>query len=170
LTAAKPEILPAIAVGLFAGLRPEAEIWRLDWSQIDLTERLIDVGKSKNIASHRFVKIADNLIEWLAPYAKKNGQFSPQKAGYFDRVRLTRAKAAAGLEAVGCDACNLREWSSDCLRHTYASYHFGAFKNAHETAEQLGHGTSLTMFYRHYRNRVKETDAQAFWKIMPGFA
>jgi integrase/recombinase XerD len=167
LTSATPEILPAIVIGLFAGLRPESEIWRLDWSSIDLEERTIDVGKSKNVASHRFVKISDNLAEWLKPYFKGSGRVSPTKAGYFDRVRLTREKAAKRREENGGNASNLRDWSSDCLRHTYASYHFGAFKNAHETAEQLGHGRSLTMFYRHYRNRVKEVDAQAFWEIRP---
>jgi integrase len=41
LQGASPEILPAIALGLFAGLRPEAEVWRLDWSCIDLGEKLI---------------------------------------------------------------------------------------------------------------------------------
>jgi integrase/recombinase XerD len=170
LYVASPEMLPALTIGLFAGLRPEAEIWRLDWSNIDLNERLIDVGKSKNIASHRFVKISDNLVEWLRPYAVSTGKISPQKTVYFKRVREARGKAAELLEDAGVGGGNLRIWPSDCLRHTYASYHFGVFKNAHETAEQLGHGGSLTMFYRHYRNRVKETDAQAFWKILPGTA
>jgi integrase len=167
LKAATPEILPAIALGLFGGLRPEAEVWRLEWSQIDQGERLIDVTKSKNLASHRFVKISDNLADWLKPYAGKTGSVSPVESPYFDRVRDARQKAAEELGKANLDASNLRQWPSDCLRHTYASYHFGAFKNAHETAEQLGHGGSLTMFYRHYRNRVKESDALAFWNLRP---
>jgi integrase/recombinase XerD len=170
LCVAPPEMLPALAIGLFAGLRPEAETWHLDWSNVDLSERLIDIGKSKNIASHRFVKISDNLAEWLKPYAVSTGRISPQKTVYFKRVREARAKAAKQLEDDGVNARNLRIWPSDCLRHTYASYHFGAFKNAHETAEQLGHGGSLTMFYRHYRNRVKESDAKAYWEIRPSVA
>jgi integrase len=167
LAAASPDILPAIAIGLFAGLRPESEIWRLDWSNIDFKEMEIDVGKSKNVASHRFVKISENLREWIVSYAQSTGPVSPDKTGYFDRLRRTRDKAARELEEVGGNSDNLRAWPSDCLRHTYASYHFGAFKNAHETAEQLGHGGSLTMFYRHYRNRVRESDAKTFWVIRP---
>jgi hypothetical protein len=57
LEAATPEFVPVIALGLFAGLRPEAEIWRLDWKHIDLAENSIDVESSKNTASHRFVRI-----------------------------------------------------------------------------------------------------------------
>jgi site-specific recombinase XerD len=164
---AEPDILPALALGLFAGLRPEAEIWRLDWSQVNLKQRLIDVGKSKNIASHRFVKVAKNLADWLKPHAETHGPVSPQQTAYFDRVRELREKAGKKLEEAGGDAQNLRDWASDCLRHSYASYHFARFKKANETAEQLGHGGSLTMFYRHYRNRVKESDAFAFWRILP---
>ena len=167
LKAANPDILPAIAIGLFAGLRPEAEVWRLEWSQIDLTERLIDISKSKNLASHRFVKISDNLAEWLKPYADKSGAVSSTERQYFREIAGTRKKAVEELEKAEADPSNLRQWPSDCMRHTYASYHFGAFKNAHETAEQLGHGGSLTMFYRHYRNRVKEPDAIAFWALRP---
>jgi integrase len=165
--AAKPEILPAITIGLFAGLRPESEIWRLTWSQIDLKERLIDVAKSKNLASHRFVKISGNLAEWLKPYADKSGEVSSTERQYFREIAAARKQAAEDLDQAEVDASNLRKWPSDCMRHTFVSYHFGAFKNAHETAEQLGHGGSLTMFYRHYRNRVKEPDATAFWKIRP---
>jgi integrase len=165
--AAPPDILPAIAIGLFAGLRPEAEVWRLTWAQIDLKERLIDVSKSKNLASHRFVKISDNLADWLKPYADRAGAVSTTERQYFREIAGTRKKAVEELEKAEADASNLRQWPSDCMRHTYASYHFGKHKNAHETAEQLGHGGSLTMFYLHYRNRVKESDATAFWEIRP---
>ena len=59
-----------------AGLRPEAELCRLDWSAIDLDERLIDITASKNSASHRFVKVSDNLVAWLRPLALDSGAVS----------------------------------------------------------------------------------------------
>src|SRR5262249_54860590 len=57
LEAATPEILPFIAVGLFAGLR-RAEIERLDWSEIDFESGLIEVTAAKaKTAMRRFVTI-----------------------------------------------------------------------------------------------------------------
>jgi integrase/recombinase XerD len=167
LEAATPEFVPVIALGLFAGLRPEAEIWRLDWSHIDLDTREIDVQKSKNLASHRFVKISYNLAAWLAPHAKKKEPICLADEPYFRRMRETRERAAKRLEADGIDAEGLRQWSKDCLRHTFASMHYAAYKSATETAEQLGHAGNLRMFHRHYRNRVKEAEALAFWQIYP---
>jgi len=73
LRATGTDFVPAIAIGLSAGLRPEAELWHLDWQSVNLADKLIDVTKSKNSISHRFVKISDNLVAWLASYAKKRG-------------------------------------------------------------------------------------------------
>jgi integrase len=155
LVAAGPEILPAIALGAFAGLRPQSEIWRLDWSQIDLAGRTIQIEKSKNLASHRFVKISDNLAEWLKPYAKTKGSVSPSGDVFWVYIRKARKVA------------HIRKWPSDCLRHSYASYHLALHKNAAELASELGHGQSLGMLFRHYRNRVKEAEASEYWEIRP---
>jgi hypothetical protein len=43
LDSARPEILPALAIGGFAGLRSE-EIIRLDWSEVKLAEGVIVVS------------------------------------------------------------------------------------------------------------------------------
>ncbi len=170
LEVATPDFVPVIALGLFAGLRPEAEIWRLDWSHIDLDAREIDVQKSKNLASYRFVKISDNLAAWLKPYAKKKGPLWPlQDEAFFRRMREIRERAAAKLEADGKDADNLRDWPSDCLRHSFASYLY-ALKGAEYTAKELGHGGKLDLLHRRYRNRVRETEALAFWQILPASA
>ena len=170
LEAATPDFVPVIALGLFAGLRPEAEIWRLDWGNIDLETREIDVQKSKNVASHRFVKISENLAAWLKSHAKRKGPLCLQDEPYFRRMRETRERAAKKLEVDELDAGNLREWPSDCLRHSFASYHYAMYKSASDSAEQLGHAGNLRMFHRHYRNRVRETDALAYWHLVPSAA
>ena len=46
LRATGANFVPAIAVGLFAGLGSEAELWHLDWKSINLADTLIDVTKS----------------------------------------------------------------------------------------------------------------------------
>jgi len=167
LEVATPDFVPIIALGLFAGLRPEAEVWRLDWSHIDLDAREIDVQKSKNLASYRFIKISDNLAAWLKPHAKKKGPLWPlQDEAFFRRMREIRERAAAKLKADGKGADNLREWPSDCLRHSFASYTY-ALKGAEYTAKEIGHGGKLDLLHRRYRNRVRETEALAFWQILP---
>ncbi len=151
-----PEILPAIALGLFAGLRPESETWKLRWEDIDFESRLIDVAAERTkTAQRRFVKMADNLVAWLTPHRKGAGPVCPATGdAYF--TRLTKARDAAGI----------KDWPSDALRHTYASMHFAAFRNAGETSEQLGHA-DLKMLFRHYRERVKPAEALKFWEIRP---
>jgi integrase len=151
---ADPEIIPAIAVGLFAGLRPESEIFRLDWANIDLLDGSIDVQKSKNTAGHRFVKISENLAAWLKPYVRRRGAVC--EAAYYDRLGKAREKAEAKLEEAGESANALRSWPADVLRHSYGSYHYGAFKNAHETAEQMGHIGGLRIFFDTTATELKE--------------
>ena len=83
LLAAEPDFVPAFALGLFAGLRPESEIWRLDWQSIKIQKRIIDIDKSKNVMSHRHVRISDNLAAWLAPYARAHGPVTVKGDSYY---------------------------------------------------------------------------------------
>jgi integrase len=168
LAVAGDDMKPVIALLLFAGLRPEAELQRLDWSAIDLKEGLIDITASKNSASHRFVKISDNLAAWLEPFKRDSGGAISTRGNYFhEKLRTVRLKAAQALQRAGVPCPSLEDWPIDCCRHTFASMHYGAFKHAHETAEQMGHAGDLKMFFRHYRNRVKESEALAFWTLKP---
>ena len=58
-------------------------------------------------------------------------------------------------------------WVHDITRHSYGSYPLGAFRNAGDTAEQMGHLSSTSMFFRHYRRAVRQDDAEEYWKIRP---
>jgi integrase len=166
LANAPKDFVPAIAIGFFAGLRPEAELWNLDWKAVDLGERLIDVTVSKNSASHRFVKISDNLAKWLKPYAGLSGPACPRGDAYHSRLQKARLAAAQELEKAKIPADELRDWPQDGMRHTFASMHYAHFKHAAETAEQMGHAGGLRVFFRHYRNRVKPLEARAFWQLV----
>jgi integrase len=166
LAAAGPDMRAPLALLLFAGLRPMAELLRLDWSAINFGDRSIDIGSSKNSASHRFVKMSDNLIAWLEPHQRDCGSVSVTSVHFYEKVKKVRATAVQALRRAGVPCPALEDWPNDCLRHTFASMHYAAFKHAHETAEQMGH-TDLKMFFRYYRNRVKEAEAQSFWKLYP---
>jgi integrase len=150
-----PSVLPYIAIGAFAGLRA-AEIERLDWSHIDLKERLIEVtAKNSKSATRRLVKILPNLHAWLDPLAKPSGAVVPRNL----RWLLVESRRLAGLA----------EWPANALRHSYASHHLAHFKDAGALALELGHAHSGLIF-AHYRQLVKPSDATRYWKIEPATA
>ena len=155
LESAAPDVLPFIAIGLFGGLR-RAEIEKLDWSEIDFESGLIEVKAEKSkTASRRFVALQPNLREWLLPLRKHRGRIT---AGGSELRRLfTEARAAAGIMA---------DWPDNGLRHSFASYHLAHFKNAADTALQLGHHDSRVTF-AHYRELVRPKEAERYWQIKP---
>lgn len=147
-----PDIIPALAIGLFAGLR-QAEIERLDWNEVDLGRSYIEVTAEKaKTKKRRLVKIEPNLAAWLTPFVRKSGSVMPPN--YRNKLDATWKKA--GLEA----------WPDNGLRHSYASYHLAHFKDASRLALELGHGTTQ-MLFAHYRELVRPEDAERYWKIIP---
>jgi len=152
LESASAEVLPYIALGLFAGLR-RAEIERLDWSEIDFESGLIEVTAQKSkTAQRRHVTIQSNLREWLLPFRKHRGRITSDEF----RKQFDQARVAAGLT----------EWPDNALRHSFASYHLAHFKNAASTALELGHHDSRITF-RHYRELVKPKAAEQYWNLRP---
>jgi integrase len=154
LAGATPEMLPYIAIGLFAGLRRE-EIQRLDWNEIDFESGLIEVKAQKSkTAQRRHVTMQPNLREWLLPVRKHRGRVTLDKWQF--RLQFDAARKAAGIT----------QWPDNALRHSFASYHLAHFKNAAATAMECGHHDSR-ITYRHYRELVKPKEAERFWKIRP---
>jgi integrase len=157
LKSADDELVPAIAIGAFAGLR-RAEIERLDWKEINLQSRLIEVTASKaKSARRRFIKIKPNLFLWLKPYAKASGPVAPPNF----RKLLERAQKGAGIE----------NWPNNALRHSFASYYLAHFRKAGaaELALEMGH-TSVHLVFHHYRELVKPQEAKRYWNIVPRIA
>jgi integrase len=153
LESATPDVLPYLAIGLFGGLR-RAEIERLDWSEIDFEFGLIEVkAQNSKTAQRRFVTMQPNLREWLLPLRKHKGSVTPQNCF---RELFEQSREAAGIA----------EWPDNALRHSFASYHLAHFKNAADTALQLGHHDSRVTF-AHYRELVKPKDAERFWNVRP---
>ncbi|MGO9610924.1 MAG: tyrosine-type recombinase/integrase, partial [Verrucomicrobiia bacterium] len=69
----KFDLLPYVAIGLFAGLR-SAELQRLDWSAVKLSERCIIVGAEvAKKRSRRVVEINETLAAWLTVCGKPRG-------------------------------------------------------------------------------------------------
>jgi integrase len=148
----EPTVLPMLAIGAFAGLR-DAEIKRLDWNELDLTRRHIEVKAAKaKSARRRIVPIQPNLAAWLRPYAAMQGGLVPEGA----RKRLERVRKEAALS----------HWPNNGLRHSFASYRLAMIHDAPRVASELGH-TSPQMLYSTYRELVLSEEAQRYWMIEP---
>jgi integrase len=152
LDSAPRSFIPYLAIGGFAGLR-SAEIERLDWSEINMAQRLIEVtAENAKSAQRRLVTISDNLAAWLAPLMQKSGKVITVSA------RISRAKT---VKAVG-----MTKWPENALRHSFASYHLAHHKNAATLAAELGH-TSPAMLFKHYHAVVLPETARQWWLITP---
>ena len=147
-----PDVVAMLAIGAFSGLR-EAEIKRLDWSEIDQRRGHIEVKSRKaKSARRRIVEMQPNLREWLRPYAGMTGPVVPVNA----RKKLTPVRKAA----------RLARWPQNGLRHSFASYRLAATHDAPRVASELGH-TSPKMLYSTYRELVLPEEAQHYWKLVP---
>ena len=147
-----PDVLPMLAIGAFAGVR-DAEIKRLDWSEVDLSRGHIEIkGAKAKSARRRIIPIQPNLAAWLRPYSGMNGRIVPEGA----RKKLDRVRKAAGLA----------RWPNNGLRHSFASYRLAAIHDAPRVSAELGH-TSPQMLYSTYRELVHPEEAERYWKIAP---
>lgn len=166
LGACEESIVPAVAIALFAGLRPDSELRRLTWDQVMLDRGLIEVvGKNTRTAARRLVTIQPALRAWLEAWLGRN----PGASGAVCPLRTTmrrafrRAKEAAGWGTKR----GMLPWPQDVLRHSFASYHFAAFGDAGRTAMELGHTTTKKLF-SNYREVVTPEAAGRFWGLRPG--
>ena len=147
-----PDVLPMLAIGAFAGVR-DAEIKRLDWSEVDHSRGHIEIkGAKAKSARRRISSIQPNLAAWLRPYRGMNGRIVPEGA----RKKLDRVRKAA----------HLARWPNNGLRHSFASYRLAAIHDAPRVAVELGH-TSPQMLYSAYRELVLPEEAERYWKIVP---
>jgi integrase len=164
-------IKAAVAIGLFAGLRPEAELCRLDWADVHLNKEMlrdpagnevqsygfIEVRHSKGASGERMVHIQPNLYDWLKRLRPRGKRSGPVCKGY-DRFNELLKKAAK--------AARISPWPHDALRHTFCTMHFAAFRDEARTMADSGH-RNVTTFRKHYRRPLQQKVAFEFWKIMP---
>ena len=159
LAAADADILPALAIAAFAGLRL-AEVSRLDWKDIRLGERLLIVEADKaKTAARRVVPVCDALFAWLAPHAEPAGPISPceedlHNVGNALGNRFERTVARAKVK-----------WVRNGFRHSYISYRTSTLKDVPAVA--LEAGNSPTVIFSSYRALATEAEGQAWFAVRP---
>jgi len=153
IKAASKELLPALCLGGFAGLR-SAEIERLEWKDVDLAAGLIHVAKEKTkTRSRRLVPILPNLAAWLTPYCRRKG-----RVWNGNQLDLSEARAVA-VKKSGV------AWKNNGLRHSFISYRLAQIQNAAQVS--LEAGNSPAMVFQNYRELVKPEAAMAWFTIAP---
>lgn len=166
----RPEILPSIALGLFAGVR-DAEIRRLDWSEIGFESGYITIKPTKaKKKARRLIEIRPALRAWLEPLRQISGPVWP--AGERGRILHEAAREAAGFGNPDSQTATNKEgkvtltpWPHNALRHSFASYALAKWQNAAALALEMGNSAPVLM--EHYREIVMPKDAEAFWSLTP---
>jgi integrase len=152
LNSARPTLLPYMAIGAFAGLR-NAEISRLDWSQIRFDRGFIECDASMTkTRSRRLVPISDNLRAWLEPIALPQGRI----VRHFD---MGSAICEYSRRWIGLT------WRRNALRHSYISYRLALVPDTARVALECGN--SPDMIFKHYRELVLPAQAEQWFKILP---
>jgi integrase len=139
------------ALASFTGIR-SAELLRLEWSEINFEKGHIEVKARKaKTATRRLVPIQPNLVQWLAPYHGRTGKLF--------RSRRTVDAAIAFAKGQGV------AWSSNILRHSYATYRLSITPNAAQVALEMGN--SPAKLFTNYRELDRENYAPAWFAIAP---
>lgn len=159
LNAAEDDLRPALALAGLAGLRV-AEISRLDWRDVKLTERVIIVGdRIAKTASRRVVPICDALAAWLAPAAKDFGPVSPAEGevrGVGEALINRWSRLANRAKVV---------WKRNALRHSYGSYRLAVTADFARVAAEMGNSPAI--IHQHYKSLVTEAEGRAWFAVKP---
>ena len=150
-----PELTPWFAIAFFAGLRPDSELAKLDWKDINFEEKWIRIGFGNKTDTKRFVDLSDTLTQWLAPFKKSSGLILPKNL---------RKRKNALIDGI-------LDWERDITRHTYGSYLEAQARAEGKDAKatvltNMGHNVAQT-FDQHYRNARTAKQAVEFWSITP---
>ena len=155
LYASEPEsdVRLYLALGAFTGIR-RIELERLTWKSVRLdTKEIVLDSEITKTSQRRIVKIPDNLAEWLAPYASKMCKGD----------RILSKTYRKFLEKFIED--EKIKWIDNGLRHSAATYYLALTRNAHETAEQMGH--KVEVLKKHYNGLATEAEAKKYFDILP---
>ncbi len=159
-----------LTLGFFAGVR-SVEIERAVWEDINLDEGVIRIPRPKGYTSGRkarLVELEENAVAWLRRWRRWTTGQRRGREPHGPLVPRPQLFSRWKRETLEPDDLS---WSNgaarNVMRHTYATMHVGAFRDAAATALNLGHGRSTETLERHYRGLVPRKEAEKYWRIFP---
>ena len=147
-------MIPYLALGLFAGLRPEeAQKMRWEWIEpLDVEKRIAQVkvpAEISKISESRYAELSEAGWNLIKPYLIQSGPIG------WSRRAFRRIKGKAGF----ADST----WPADCIRHTYASSWLAVHKERAHLAEIMGNSPAIIR--KHYKRAIPVNDAEAYFQI-----
>jgi integrase len=156
------DLLPFLVFSFYAGIRPEGELMKLLWSDIDLAAKEHHVTIRPTVAKKRrkrWIDLSDNALAWLDAFKAYGGEMQgpvvPFSASTLRRKRRLNAMSAG-----------LQEWPQQGARHTWASCWLRQHGDINKLVLQASH-ESATVVWDHYYQAVTPEVAAAFWAIYP---
>ena len=160
---ADARLLPYIVIGAFAGLR-QAEIMRLDWSEIDLGDGFIEVKAEKSKTdTRRLIPIAPNLAAWLKECRKKSGPVCSIGNVVNALMKLVGKINKAMPEST--PEKDRMAWKKNALRHSYISYRVAECADVARVADESGNSPAIIK--ANYLKRVKPAQAAEWFNVLP---
>jgi integrase len=148
---ATPDERRAVALLLFAGIRPDAqdgEFSKLEWSAIKDGKITISADVSKT-GTDRIIPIRPRLARLIKGHPK-DGKILP--VGWAKRIQAIRK--AAGMNDPKFQ---------DATRHAFASHHLVAYGEA-STQAAMGHTEGSRTLFKHYRAAVTEDAGKKYFQ------
>ena len=154
------DMIPALVVGAFQGLRPaefHAEGARrqpLKWDAFIWNDNILYItGQKVRSKVNRDIPLHPVTRAWLKPFNEDHGEIWNFKQAHSKKLIALRAKA--GVRSI-----------YDGLRHSYASYRIRRLKgNLPELAQEMGN--SPKEIINSYKRNVTDAEADAWFNVMP---
>jgi len=175
LNAIDPALRPALAIALFAGVRPTG-LMRLKWTQvidgstfgINFESKTIKLHSSwvKTRAGRTLQSLPDNLWWWINKYYEESAllSVSTNRVNYVCPVSQSKwySELSKAHKEIGFDV----KGANDVARHSFGSY--GRHRGLDWVIATLGHAGGMRVFDRHYNNSAAtEEQSRAYFSIAP---
>lgn len=151
---------PAVALGLFGGIRTE-ELKRLKWGALRLNEPEPFVVIGPEIAKKRRIRnvtLPPCAVVWLRTWPIHSPEEPVTRSTHANdyQKRFQRLSRLAGLT-----------WAQNAMRHSFGTYHYALHGNALETARLMGHRGDDSVLFAHYRALASKEHGAEYFSILP---
>jgi integrase len=153
------DLIPFLTIAFFAGVRPQGELSRLEWCDVDLNDRIVTIraaiAKTKR---KRFIELSDNAVAWIREFERRGGVTTGKVVPF--SFAVLRKKRRANHQRTG-----VRQIQQGA-RHSFCSNWLATHGDVGRLLLMTGHSNPEILFQRYHRATRKE-EATKFWAVMP---